>query len=124
MKTIRRITGTLACCLALTACPGEQAEGAEETPIGPEVSGDELEMYGGPVSGDPALGEPIFANNCAGCHPGVGPDLQAHGARPAEVRLIVREGEDRMPAFGQDKISDEDLENVLAYLQSSYAMFQ
>ena len=31
--------------------------------------------------------------------------------------------EDRMPAFGADQISDEDMENVLAHLQS-YGMFQ
>lgn len=122
MKNTLRILTFLSLALAF-AC-GESAEGAEETAVGPAVSGGEAVQYDGPVTGDPAAGEPIFANNCAGCHPGVGPDLQAHGASTAEARLIIREGEDRMPAFGPDKISDEDLENVLAYLQSTYAMFQ
>jgi len=121
MNRIARILAFLALTVAF-ACGGGD-EGVEGTDEGTE-GGETLAAYEGPVTGDPAAGEAIFANNCAGCHPGVGPDLQAHGASAAAARMIVRQGEDRMPAFGPDKISDADLENVMAHLQANYAMFQ
>jgi len=122
MNRTARILAFLALTLAL-ACGGggDTTDGTDEGTEGGETT---LAAYEGPVGGDPVAGEAVFANNCAGCHPGVGPDLQAHGASAAEARMIIREGEDRMPAFGADKISDEDLENVLAHLQANYAMFQ
>ena len=108
--------------LFAVACGGDATvENADSESTG---GGESMAAYQGPISGDPAAGEAVFATNCAGCHPGVGPDLQSHHADAAEVRHIVREGEDRMPAFGPDKISDADLENVLAHLQAGYGMFE
>ncbi len=121
---MKRIGTTAAGLLTLfaVACGGDaNVETAEsEHTGGGEAAAAE---YEGPITGDPAAGEAVFANNCAGCHPGVGPDLQAHHASAAETRMIIRHGEDRMPAFGADRISDADLENVLAYLQGNYGMF-
>ena len=121
MNRTARLLAFLALTLAF-ACGGggDAAEGTDEGTEG----GESLAAYEGPVGGDAMAGESVFANNCAGCHPGVGPDLQGHSASAAETRMIIRNGEDRMPAFGADKISDADLENVLAHLQANYAMFQ
>jgi mono/diheme cytochrome c family protein len=121
MTRIVRALTFLGLTLAL-ACGGA-ADGTDTTDEGTE-GGEDLASYEGPVGGDAMAGEAVFANNCAGCHPGVGPDLQGHMASPAATRMIIRNGEDRMPAFGPDKISDEDLENVLAHLQANYAMYQ
>ena len=108
MTRTARLLAFLGLTLAL-ACGGG---GGDDTTDGTDEGtggGETLAAYEGPIGGDPAAGEAVFANNCAGCHPGVGPDLQGHGASAAEARMIVREGEDRMPAFGADKISDEDV---------------
>jgi len=120
MTRTLRLLALIALALAF-ACGGggETAEGTEDT-----EGGETLAAYEGPITGDPAAGEAVFANNCAGCHPGVGPNLQGHMASTAATRMIIRNGEDRMPAFGPDRISDADLENVLAHLQANYAMFQ
>lgn len=86
--------------------------------------GEDLSAYEGPITGDATAGAEVYANFCAGCHPGVGPDLNGRTDAVAEIRFLVRHGEDRMPAFGQDQVSDEDLENVLAHLQAEFGMFQ
>jgi mono/diheme cytochrome c family protein len=71
-------------------------------------------------STDVARGEAVFMENCNGCHPGgqagYGPALVDHPEPVAEVRMMVREGKGRMPSFGADKISDDDLEALLAYV--------
>ncbi len=120
MTRTARILACLALTLAFACGGGETADTGDEGTEG----GETLASYEGPITGDPMAGEAVFANNCAGCHPGVGPDLQGHMASAAEARMIVRVGEDRMPAFGPDQLSDADLENVLAHLQANYAMFQ
>lgn len=123
---MNRLFGTL---VALTfvgalACGGgdDGGEGGEGT-----GGGEDLSVFEGPVTGDATAGADVFANFCAGCHPdgssGVGPDLHDRTDSPAEIRRLIRHGEARMPAFGADQISDEDMENVLAHLQS-YGMFQ
>ena len=121
--------GVFSLALAL-ACGGGSGGGGEETGGGETGGGEEtadLSAYEGPVEGDAAAGETVFANFCEGCHPGghegVGDDLHTSGDSPAETRQIIREGAGRMPAFGPDNISDEDLENLMAHLQS-YGMFQ
>ena len=114
----------IASALALLSLPLAIACGPEAT-VSEGFTAAELQEYEGPITGDPAAGDPVFAANCAGCHPGVGPELQGYAeATPAEVRWIVRNGQDRMPDFSTEQISDADLENVLAYLQANYAMFQ
>ena len=114
--------GVLGCMFAL-ACGGDASVETDDHEVEGSGGGESVAQYEGPITGDAAAGADIFATNCAGCHPGVGPDLQGHNATVAESRQIVREGEDRMPAFGSDKISDQDLENVLAYMQDTYGMF-
>jgi len=119
--------------LALVACGGGDGGGestggggGEATGGGEETGGGEgdLAMYEGPVSGDPTAGGDVFANFCAGCHPGSGPDLHGEGDSAAEVRMKIRNGYEGMPAFSADVLSDGDMENVLAHLQSEFGMFQ
>jgi mono/diheme cytochrome c family protein len=70
-------------------------------------------------STDVASGTEVYAEFCEGCHPGGeegdGPKIAGAGASPSQLRWQVRSGGDDMPAFGPDKISDADLETLLAY---------
>jgi mono/diheme cytochrome c family protein len=82
-----------------------------------------LEQFQYPLtSKDVARGEEVYAEYCEGCHPGGekgdGPSIRNEGYPPAKVRWQIRTGLDDMPAFGPDKISDADLEAVLAYAET------
>jgi len=79
-----------------------------------------LEDFDFPVgSTDVEAGSKVFAEFCEGCHPGGeegdGPRIAGEGLSPSQTRWKVRSGGDDMPAFGPDKISDADLESLLAY---------
>ena len=76
--------------------------------------------YEGPIaSTDVQSGAEVYAEFCEGCHPGGqegdGPAITGLNLPAAKMRQQIREGEDDMPAFGPNKISDEDLEALLAY---------
>jgi mono/diheme cytochrome c family protein len=115
--------------LALCACGG----GAEE-PEGEESSGGEAEgggeggaAYEGPItSTDVAHGKEVFETHCEDCHPGgeedVGPSLIADPHTPARLRQQVREGSGKMRPFSEKRISADDLEALLAYLQTINAV--
>lgn len=82
-----------------------------------------LESFDFPLeSTDVATGEEVYAEFCEGCHPGGeegdGPKIAGERAAPAQVRWKVRSGGDDMPAFGPDKISDADLEALLAFTET------
>jgi mono/diheme cytochrome c family protein len=109
--SMRLVSLTLAAGLlaSLAGCGTESARDAAryDYPIG---------------STDVAQGEAVFVANCNGCHPGgqagYGPAIEGHPEPVAEVRQIVRQGKGRMPSFGEDKISPDDLEALLAYVDS------
>lgn len=69
-------------------------------------------------------GETIFRENCNVCHPsggkGVGPALERSLARESAVQQI-RDGFGLMPGFGADKLSDHDVDAVLAYVDGLVA---
>jgi mono/diheme cytochrome c family protein len=73
-------------------------------------------------STDVATGEEVYAEFCEGCHPGGeegdGPKIAGEALPPAKVRWQIRSGLDDMPAFGPDKISDADLEALLAFTET------
>lgn len=73
-------------------------------------------------STDLTTGNTVYAEYCEGCHPGGeegdGPKITDLGASPAQMRWRVRSGGDDMPAFGPDKISDAQLEALLAYTET------
>ncbi|MBC7171866.1 MAG: c-type cytochrome [Polyangiaceae bacterium] len=98
----------------LAACGGPSAGG----PTTPARS------YEGPIaSTDVMLGQRIYETHCSSCHPGAsagyGPAIAGLGWQPAQMRQTVREGKGRMPAFGPEKISDEELEALLAHLSGT-----
>ena len=83
-----------------------------------------LEDFDYPIgSTDVPAGTEVFAEFCEGCHPGGeegdGPKIAGEGRCPhPQLRWKVRSGGDDMPAFGPDKISDTNLEAVLAYAET------
>src|SRR5690606_33943257 len=73
-----------------------------------------------PPAGDPVAGAEVFAANCSACHGegatgGVGPALVGNTLTPDQVRTVIENGRGGMPA---GIVSGEDLENVIAYVQS------
>lgn len=64
-------------------------------------------------------GESLFRENCNVCHPfggkGVGPALERSLARESAVQQI-RDGFGLMPGFTADKLSDAEVDAVLAYV--------
>jgi mono/diheme cytochrome c family protein len=87
---------------------------------GPTTTPKSLEAYDFPIgSTDIDQGAAVFEEFCEGCHPGGeegdGPKIAGIGESASEMRFRVRSGGDDMPAFDSSKISDEDLEALLAY---------
>lgn len=80
----------------------------------------------GPVAQDPvrARGEQVFLSNCNGCHPGggagIGPALNNRPIPESLVRSQVRNGRGIMPAFPRDRITDEQLDELVAYVAALY----
>jgi len=76
----------------------------------------------GMVLPSPAVkkGHAVFAQHCNVCHPGggkgVGPSLIKEVLRPQEIKDQVRKGKGLMPAFSPAQISDQDLDELAAYL--------
>lgn len=65
-------------------------------------------------------GEKVFMENCQRCHPGgeagLGPAINR--APGFTKRFQIRHGLGAMPAFDENMISDQQLENVLKYLKA------
>ena len=74
-------------------------------------------------------GQQTFEQNCLQCHAiyagqySFGPNLAGEMKKPtpkksaAEIRLILKNGKGKMPAFG-DKLAPADTDNLLAYLHT------
>ncbi len=120
--TKSRVLGIVVSASAfLAACAGAEEPAAG----GGTTTGGEAASYQGAVaSTDTARGQQVYEAQCAGCHTAdgdddaYGPAVAGIGWDPAAMRRQIREGEGRMPAFGEDKISADDLEALLAYLVS------
>jgi ubiquinol-cytochrome c reductase cytochrome c subunit len=74
---------------------------------------------------DPAKGRDLFITSCAACHgPGAGGDSVGGGfvappllgQAPVIVGEAIRTGPGAMPVFGPGQISDQELDDVAAYL--------
>jgi mono/diheme cytochrome c family protein len=67
-------------------------------------------------------GEVVYMRHCHSCHPGgaagLGPSLNDKPLPKVLVKAQVRNGLGAMPAFGEEKISDDDLEALGAYVVS------
>jgi mono/diheme cytochrome c family protein len=91
---------------------------AETHPAKDEAASAPLVMT---LAGDPITGGQLFAENCASCHGeggtggGVGPRLAGSGISQDDARARIQTGGGVMPA---DLVEGQDLEDVLAYLQT------
>jgi mono/diheme cytochrome c family protein len=114
--------GTLAIVFAF-GCGGS----AEEPSAAGTSAGAEATQYEGPISStDVEGGKQLFATNCDDCHPGgesdVGPSLIAEPHTPARIRQQIREGSGKMHPFSAQRVSDANVESILAYLASIKAV--
>ena len=83
--------------------------------------------YEGPVaSSDVAGGQQLFQTHCGTCHTGqsgsYGPRVADLGWTAAHMRQQIREGSGRMPGFDASRLSAEQLESTLAFLQTLHAV--
>ncbi len=94
--------------------------GFVERPIGPEYVSLPTD------AGDAARGEALYRSRCYGCHvpeAKVGPahntiDFKVRYADAEVVALVVRAGRPPMPAFTEQMLSDQELADIIAYLES------
>lgn len=68
-----------------------------------------------------AQGEKVYMSYCHMCHPGgtggLGPAINNKPLPGFLIRYQVRHGIGMMPAFKEDVISDEEMDNLVAYLK-------
>ncbi|AKF07978.1 c-type cytochrome [Sandaracinus amylolyticus] len=92
------------------AAGGEEAGGGEATAGG--------EYAGGVTSTDVALGQEKYQSRCAGCHEGEAPRLENIHWTPERMRRQIREGSGQMAAIPEHRLSADDMEAVIAYLNT------
>lgn len=108
---MRKRYGLLAAAVAVasTACGGASGQHAEE---GHEAAA----QYAGPIASDDlARGESRYTAVCMACHAS-GPPLENIAWGPAAMRRQIREGNGGMPAIPAVRLSDNDMEAVLAHM--------
>lgn len=106
--------------LALLSLVGPLLTGAVEKPIAPEFVVQETGF------GDAARGEALYRSRCYGCHvpeANIGPahntlDFKARYSDAEAIAVVVRAGRQPMPAFTEQMLSDRELADIIAYLQS------
>jgi mono/diheme cytochrome c family protein len=138
---VRSLTLTVLCLvlIVLPSCnPNPQPEGLTPIPsLAPAatlipaleeapVPGGEAHPSPEPAGGDPGQGAVVF-QNCAGCHGenatgGIGPSLvsaEMKAKGDAYYRQVITNGVTgtAMPAWG-GRLSDQDIEDVIAFLRS------
>jgi Leucine-rich repeat (LRR) protein len=112
---------------------------SEGMPSAGDVAAGEESSAGGPTAGDAATGEDLFTTNCRACHgekDGVGPALTGMGER-ASTRIeglsarqylyqaivdpgayVVEGFADIMPKDFANQFSDQEIDDLIAYLQT------
>ena len=106
--------------LALLSLVWPLVTGVVEKPIGPEFIAQETGF------GDAARGEALYRSRCYGCHvpeAHIGPthntvDFKVRYADAEAIAVVVRAGRQPMPAFTEQMLSDQELADIIAYLQS------
>lgn len=75
-----------------------------------------------PAGGNVAAGQTVFQQSCNSCHPngnaGVGPALRGKNLSADRITTQVRNGGGGMPAFSSSQIGDQQLNDLVAYVQS------
>jgi mono/diheme cytochrome c family protein len=113
---MHKAIGFFAVAMAV-GCGGGQATSGGGQTGGGSTSGGESSEYAGPIgSTDVATGEARYAARCGSCHSGGAPALENIGWTAARMRQQIREGSGNMPAIGPSRLSNEDMESVLAYM--------
>jgi mono/diheme cytochrome c family protein len=101
---------------------GSEATATDAGPAATEASASDAGVASAAAPSDVELGAALFERLCTGCHPGghrgEGPDLTRHARTSERMVRKIRRGADGMPAFGTDRISDEEMPRLLAYLAS------
>ena len=121
-----RKTTTMWAMAMLLGCGG--SSGGAEEPAGEETStgGDVAQYQGAIASTDVDGGKELFDTHCGDCHPDgdedVGPSLIDHAHSPAAFRQQIREGSGRMRPFAESRLSDDQMEAILAYLATLGAL--
>jgi mono/diheme cytochrome c family protein len=100
------LTIMLAACVAAAGCGSLRHSEPIDGPL--TVASDQAK-----------LGQQVFAEHCHKCHTGGGAGLGPAIRRVPDflIRFQVRQGLGAMPAFTEQRLSDEDLDALLAYLQ-------
>lgn len=105
--------------LAMAACGGgggSSTGGGDTTTTGGDTA---ASQYAGPIgSTDVAQGEARYNAVCASCHNNGAPAVANIGWTTEHLRRQIREGSANMPAIHEGRLSDADLEAVLAYLNT------
>ncbi len=74
------------------------------------------------AGGNVSAGQTVYQQNCNSCHPngqaGVGPALAGKNLSADRIKAQVRNGGGGMPAFSSSQISDQQLNDLVAYVQS------
>ena len=72
------------------------------------------------AAGNVENGRAVYNTNCNACHPdgkqGVGPAITASSDQT--IISVARNGRGAMPAFGPDRISDQQMQDMLAYVRT------
>lgn len=82
------------------------------------------EPIAGPLTNsDPVRrGAQVYSWHCQECHPAgetaIGPALNNKPLPDFLIRFQVRRGLGAMPSFSKEKLSDEDLDNLITYLKA------
>lgn len=84
------------------------------------------EPFYGPLKGNDVKildGQKVFMKNCNKCHPqgesGLGPALNNKGYVPSFIiKFQIRNGLGVMPSFSKERISPEELDNLIEYLKA------
>jgi mono/diheme cytochrome c family protein len=67
------------------------------------------------------VGQQVYMENCYQCHPGgaggVGPALNNKPLPEFAMKTQVRAGVGAMPAFSKQRINDEQLDGLMAYVK-------
>jgi mono/diheme cytochrome c family protein len=78
-----------------------------------------------PDSAHEARGAVLFRKLCYQCHPGgdsgLGPALNDKPLPEAAIRTQIREGVGAMPSFGEDQLTDSDVDAIADYVQEMRA---
>jgi len=76
------------------------------------------------LHGDGVKGEVLFRKTCMLCHGpgsrGIGPAIQVMKKHIDDLTRVVRTGYDNMPFFSRDKLSDQDIADIKAWVERTH----